>query len=77
MNRASVSLNLGPGSGEADVALEMCRKELSRSTETTFSVSWSGGGALKSPDEIWSIESILKVAAKFPDLVAETPQRTR
>ena len=77
MNRASVALNLGPLSGEADVALDMIRQELSQSTETTFSVSWSGGGVLKSHDEIWSIESILKVAAKFPDLVAETPQRTR
>ena len=77
MNRASICLNLGPSSGEADVALDMSRRELSQSTETTISVSWTGGGALKSHDEIWSIESILKVAAKFPDLVAETPQRTR
>ena len=77
MNRASVSLNLGPGSDEADVALDMSRRELSQSTETTFSVSWTGGAVVKSPDEIWSIESIFKVAAKFPDLVAETSQRTR
>ena len=77
MNRASICLNLGPGGGEADVALDMSRRELSQSIETTFSVSWTGGAVIKSPDEIWSIESILKVAAKFPDLVAETPQRTR
>ena len=75
--RASASLNLGPLSGEADVALDMAKKELSQSTETTVSVSWSGGGVLKNSDETWTIESVLKVAAKFPDLVAETPQRTR
>ena len=74
MYRVSASLNLWPLSGEADVALDMAKKELPQSTETTVSVSLSGGGVL---DEIWTIESVLKFAAKFPVLVAETPRRTK
>ena len=74
--RVSHSLNLWSLSPEADAALDMAMKELSQSTETTVSVSWSGGV----PEilyETWTIELLLRVAAEFPDLVAEKPQRTR
>jgi hypothetical protein len=40
------------------------------------SVSWSGGGVLKDPKEVWNISTVIAVASKFPDLVAHTPQRT-
>lgn len=45
--------------------------ESSTDTETTISVSWSGGGDIK-PDDIhdWDMKSLKRVAMEFPDLVA-------
>ncbi|KAI9163802.1 hypothetical protein HJFPF1_05429 [Paramyrothecium foliicola] len=62
------------GKIEADFGME--KKNLSRSTETTISVNWSGGGSIKDPTVDWGIDSLKKAAAAFPDLVAVTPQRT-
>ncbi|KAJ7780007.1 hypothetical protein B0H16DRAFT_729585 [Mycena metata] len=45
-------------------------------SETTISVSWSGGGQIKQPDEEWSIDLLFQVAAAFPAKVAACPQRT-
>lgn len=39
-------------------------------------MTWSGGGSIKDPTEDWTIASLKKAAAAFPDLVAITPQRT-
>jgi len=69
MNTPTIS-----GKIEADFGME--KKNLSRSTETTITVNWSGGGSIKDPTVDWSIESLKKAAAAFPDLVAVTPQRT-
>ncbi|KAK3984473.1 hypothetical protein QBC44DRAFT_388282 [Cladorrhinum sp. PSN332] len=45
-------------------------------TETTITVSWSGGGQIKPEDEEWTLESLYRTAAAFPAKVAECPQRT-
>lgn len=37
--------------------------------EVTVQVNWSGGGRLKDEDEKWDIDTVLRVAARFPDLV--------
>jgi hypothetical protein len=50
--------------------------EFAQSAETTVSVSWSGGGVLKKPEEAWNISTVTATASKFADLVAQTPQRT-
>ncbi|KAM0425766.1 hypothetical protein ACHAPT_009016 [Fusarium lateritium] len=47
-----------------------------RQTETTITVSWSGGGQIKPQDEEWTLESLYAAAAAFPSKVAECPQRT-
>jgi hypothetical protein len=73
---AKVALTVGPGSIDAEANVEMAKANLDNNTETTINVNWSGGGSLKDESEAWTIESIIKVAAKFPDLVAKTPQRT-
>nr|XP_036588070.1 uncharacterized protein CTRU02_02082 [Colletotrichum truncatum]KAF6799211.1 hypothetical protein CTRU02_02082 [Colletotrichum truncatum] len=52
------------------------KSNIAKYTETTFAVSWSGGGIIKDRGEEWSIPTVIKTAAAFPDLVAETPQRT-
>ncbi|KAK4169843.1 hypothetical protein QBC43DRAFT_283408 [Cladorrhinum sp. PSN259] len=63
-------------SGKVEAEFGMEKKNLSKSTETTISVNWSGGGSIKDPTVDWSIDSLKKAAAAFPDLVAVTPQRT-
>ena len=59
---------------KGDVNIEKSKN--SKETETTITVNWSGGGSIKDPTEDWSIASIKKAAAAFPELVAITPQRT-
>ncbi|KAK6523185.1 hypothetical protein TWF694_006079 [Orbilia ellipsospora] len=44
-------------------------------TETTISVTWSGGGNVQPDDgKEWSLSSLFKVAASFPSKVASCPQ---
>ena len=62
--------------GEVSVEADIQKSNLSKETETTITVNWSGGGSIKDPNEDWSIETLKKAAAAFPDLVAITPQRT-
>ncbi|KAF8419175.1 hypothetical protein EV426DRAFT_616215 [Tirmania nivea] len=45
-------------------------------TETTLSVSWSGGGQIKLINEEWSLDTLFRAAAEFPARVASCPQRT-
>lgn len=63
-------------SGGVKGTFEMTKKNITSDTETTIAVNWSGGGRIKDPSEDWSIASLKKAAAAFPDLVAITPQRT-
>ena len=56
--------------------MDLDKTTLSKETETTVAVNWSGGGSIKNPQDDWSIEALKKAAAAFPDLVAITPQRT-
>ncbi|KAF4341606.1 hypothetical protein FBEOM_4508 [Fusarium beomiforme] len=62
------------GKVKADVDIQ--KSNLGKQTETTVAVNWSGGGSIKHPLEDWTIDSLKKAAAAFPDLVAITPQRT-
>lgn len=62
--------------GEVKAKVDIDKSKLSKETETTISVNWSGGGSIKHPQEDWTIDSLKKAAAAFPDLVAITPQRT-
>ncbi|KAK3389204.1 hypothetical protein B0H63DRAFT_536977 [Podospora didyma] len=57
-------------------AFELDKKNITKDTETTIAVNWSGGGSIKDPAEEWSIATLKSTAASFPDLVAITPQRT-
>ncbi|KAK3311878.1 hypothetical protein B0H66DRAFT_644835 [Apodospora peruviana] len=54
----------------------MQKNNLSKETEKTISVNWSGGGSIKNPTKDWNIATLKEAAAAFPDLVAVTPQRT-
>lgn len=69
-------INQGAISGGITGKVNIEKNDLSSSTETTISVSWSGGGRIKPSGEKWTIEVLKDVAAAFPDMVAITPQRT-
>lgn len=66
----------GGVSVDAQVKGDIDKESTDKSTETTIAVNWSGGGSIKGPEEPWTIETMTKAAAAFPDLVAMTPQRT-
>ncbi|KAF8648227.1 hypothetical protein AX16_006364 [Volvariella volvacea WC 439] len=46
-----------------------------KQTETSIFVNWCGGGQIKRDDEQWSLESLFRAAAAFPNKVAACPQR--
>jgi hypothetical protein len=73
--KAKIALTVGPGSVEAAGEVRKQKGSLEKSTETTIQVSWSGGGHIKSFNEPWDIDSVVRAASRFPDLVARTPQR--
>lgn len=73
---AKVALTAGPVDITAEANVGIARSNLETNTETTIQVSWCGGGHVKPMEQPWTIESIMQAAARFPDLVADCPQRT-
>ncbi|RPB27803.1 hypothetical protein L211DRAFT_890941 [Terfezia boudieri ATCC MYA-4762] len=45
-------------------------------TETTISVSWSGGKLINLEDKEWSLDTLLRTAAGFPTKIVCCPRRT-
>ncbi|KAF8431718.1 hypothetical protein BGX38DRAFT_1334221 [Terfezia claveryi] len=68
MNGMGPMLNEGSGGSQLSSALS--------ETETTISVSWSGGGHIKPESKEWSLDTLFRTAAGFPARVAACPQRT-
>ncbi|OJJ42180.1 hypothetical protein ASPZODRAFT_35469, partial [Penicilliopsis zonata CBS 506.65] len=62
--------------GKVEANADITKESLSRDTETTIAVNWSGGGSIKDPGDDWTFGVLKGAAAAFPDLVAITPQRT-
>ena len=60
----------------ASSKMERAKSDVWEDTETTISVSWAGGGDLKSPDDKWDIATVASVASRFPHLVETCAQRT-
>ncbi|KAK6359112.1 hypothetical protein TWF696_000279 [Orbilia brochopaga] len=69
-------LNTPSIAGKVTANLDLEKSNLSKETETTITVNWSGGGSIKDPMQDWSIGTLKQAAAAFPELVAITPQRT-
>jgi hypothetical protein len=68
--QAALKFEAGFGSIEGEAAFEMQKSDLSKETETTIFVNWSGGGQLKESSAPWDVETLMQVATRFPDLVA-------
>ncbi|KAJ5986739.1 hypothetical protein N7451_011104 [Penicillium sp. IBT 35674x] len=73
---AKVALTAGTVQIEAEANVGVARSNIETNTETTIQVSWCGGGHIKPMEQQWDIKSLMEAAARFPDLVAECPQRT-
>lgn len=76
--KAEAAVTVGDKGLDAKVEgnLAIAKANLSLNTETTIQVSWQGGGIIKPPEEAWTLESLTRAAARFPDHVAVSPQRT-
>ncbi|KAJ5646745.1 hypothetical protein N7490_003117 [Penicillium lividum] len=73
---AKIALTVGPTQIDAEAKVGISKANISSQTETTIQVGWSGGGHIKPADQPWTIQTLMETAARFPDLVARTPQRT-
>nr|XP_036583869.1 uncharacterized protein CTRU02_06000 [Colletotrichum truncatum]KAF6793128.1 hypothetical protein CTRU02_06000 [Colletotrichum truncatum] len=73
---AKIAFTAGPMGPEAESNIAIARNKIESNTETTIQVSWCGGGRIKPMEQQWDIKSLMKAATRFPDLVAECPQRT-
>lgn len=73
---AKIALTAGAVQVEAEANVGIARSNIETNTETTIQVSWSGGGHIKPMEQQWDIQSLMAAAARFPDLVADCPQRT-
>ncbi|GAO18648.1 uncharacterized protein UV8b_03395 [Ustilaginoidea virens] len=77
--KASLEAHFGQGAaagGSLNASLGIDKQKTVQNSETTITVNWNGGGDIKEPHELWSIESLTRVAAAFPNNVARCPQRT-
>ncbi|KAF5567875.1 hypothetical protein FNAPI_449 [Fusarium napiforme] len=73
---AEVAMSVGAVDIKATANVDISKSNFSSQTETTIQVGWSGGGHIKPMDKPWTIQTLMETASKFPDLVANTPQRT-
>ncbi|RHZ67383.1 uncharacterized protein CDV56_109620 [Aspergillus thermomutatus] len=73
---AEIALSVGAADIKGTARANIDKSDFSSQTETTIQVGWSGGGHIKPMDQPWTIPTLMETAAKFPDLVANTPQRT-
>lgn len=73
---ATVALTAGPVDITANANVGIARTNVEMNTETTIQVSWCGGGHIKPMEQPWNIQSVMQAAARFPQLVADAPQRT-
>lgn len=73
---AKIAFTAGPVDLKAEANVAIAKANIETNTETTIQVTWSGGGHIKPSEQQWDIQSLMQAAARFPDLVAECPQRT-
>lgn len=73
---AKVALSVPIVEITAEGRVNIAKSNINTNAETTIQVSWCGGGHIKSPNEQWDVDSLMRAASRFPDLVAKSPQRT-
>jgi hypothetical protein len=73
---AKAAFTAGPLDIKAEANVNIAKQNIETNTETAIQVSWSGGGHIMSRELQWDMKSLMEAAARFPDLVAQCPQRT-
>ena len=74
---AEIAVPAAPGlSVGTHNAVDRLKSDVWDDTETTISVSWSGGGDIKPPEDKWDLQTVVDVATRFPHLVQTCAQRT-
>ncbi|EME41203.1 hypothetical protein DOTSEDRAFT_55095 [Dothistroma septosporum NZE10] len=73
--QAKVAFTAGPADITAEANVNIAKANIEINTETTIQVSWSGGGHIKPREQQWDVQSLMQAASRFPDLVAQCPQR--
>lgn len=71
---ANVAFSGVSGSISASGDVEKAKESLNKSTEITISAKWEGGGQIKEAGTAWSIDELIAVGARFPELCAKVPQ---
>ena len=72
---AKVALSVPIIEVSAEGRVNIAKSNINTNAETTIQVSWSGGGHIRDANEQWNVDSLIRAAARFPDLVANSPQR--
>ena len=72
---AKVALSVPVVQVTAEGRVNIAKSNINTNAETTIQVSWSGGGHIKDANEQWDVDSLIRAASRFPDLVAISPQR--
>lgn len=73
---AKVALSVPIIEVTAEGRVNIAKSNINTNAETTIQVSWSGGGHIKDANEQWDVDSLMRAASRFADLVAKSPQRT-
>jgi len=63
---------LSVGAGQA---FEKKKADVLSDCQVTISVSWTGGGTVRSGKQNWTLDEVIEVANLFPNLVAQNSQR--
>lgn len=71
-----VAFTAGPIDVTAEANIGVARSNIETNTQTAIQVSSCGGGHIKPMEQQWEIKSLMAAASRFPDLVADYPQRT-
>ncbi|KAL2023358.1 hypothetical protein VTK56DRAFT_3096 [Thermocarpiscus australiensis] len=67
----------GLGDGvEAAGKVESAKSRLNKSTDITIKAFWNGGGQVKESEAAWSVDELIAVAGRFPNLCAKTPSKS-
>ncbi|KAK4148682.1 hypothetical protein C8A00DRAFT_38741 [Chaetomidium leptoderma] len=64
------------GGVDATGKVSVAKENLNKSTDMTIFAFWEGGGQVKQAEAAWSIDELIAVGGRFPDLCAATPSKS-
>lgn len=64
------------GSVDAEGKVKIAKDNLNKSTISTISALWQGGGEIKQPETAWDLDQLTQAGARFPSLCVDTPSQS-